>query len=209
MILVTLQPHIERGHLTSLLGSDDERVPGQVDQVMEQWEEKAVELMEPRLAYNLHKILVCGKGSVRLEEGVELKSPRLSRSLEGCHEMVCFIATVGRGIEKEVDKLTEENRLSDAFILDAMGSVGVENLVEQFYQRMLVDYRSQGRSLSLRFSPGYCDWPVSGQKKLFQLMAPELIGVELLESCLMESRKSISGVFGVCPLGRGRVRPAL
>ena len=47
----------------------------------------------------------------------------------------------------------------------------------------------------LRFSPGYCGWHVSAQKKLFEYLKPEEIGIGLNESCLMQPLKSISGVI--------------
>jgi hypothetical protein len=47
----------------------------------------------------------------------------------------------------------------------------------------------------MRFSPGYCGWHVSGQKKLFAALEPEEIGITLTPSCLMKPLKSISGVI--------------
>jgi hypothetical protein len=46
----------------------------------------------------------------------------------------------------------------------------------------------------LRYSPGYCGWHVSGQRKLFDYLLPEEIGITLRESFLMQPLKSISGV---------------
>ncbi|MEE9529870.1 MAG: vitamin B12 dependent-methionine synthase activation domain-containing protein [Syntrophobacteria bacterium] len=47
------------------------------------------------------------------------------------------------------------------------------------------------------------------QKKLFSVFDAEEIGVELLDSCLMEPRKSISGVFGIAPPGSPPHSPCL
>ena len=49
----------------------------------------------------------------------------------------------------------------------------------------------------LSYSPGYCGWHISGQKKLFAFLHPEEIGIRLLDSFLMHPLKSVSGVF-VC-----------
>jgi hypothetical protein len=53
----------------------------------------------------------------------------------------------------------------------------------------------------LRYSPGYCGWHISGQRKLFDFLKPETIGISLRESHLMEPLKSVSGVVIVGPAG--------
>jgi cobalamin-dependent methionine synthase I len=58
-------------------------------------------------------------------------------------------------------------------------------------------FRNQGKGVTLRFSPGYCDWPISEQKKVFELVQADMIGVSLNESFLMNPRKSVSGLFGI------------
>ena len=133
------------------------------------------------------------------------KSPKLSRTLKNSDEIVCFIATIGNAIEDEIIRLMDKKRIAEAYILDAMGSVVVESMVEQFHQRMEAKYTAEAKTVTLRFSPGYCDWPITEQKKLFTLFGSEFVDVELLDSCLMRPRKSISGVFGLMPNGNPKV----
>jgi len=80
-----------------------------------------------------------------------------------------------------------------------MGSVAVEDLVDKFQQTIKNECERVGKTVTLRFSPGYCDWPLTEQKKLFSLFEPEDITVQLLDSFLMQPVKSISGVFGIVP----------
>ena len=47
----------------------------------------------------------------------------------------------------------------------------------------------------LRYSPGYCGWHISGQRRLFAHLRPERIGITLHDSYLMEPLKSVSGVL--------------
>ncbi len=51
----------------------------------------------------------------------------------------------------------------------------------------------------LAYSPGYCGWDISGQRKLFEFLKPETVGISLGESCLMQPLKSVSGVFIIGP----------
>jgi len=54
-------------------------------------------------------------------------------------------------------------------------------------------------SLSNRYSPGYCGWPVSDQHILFSLFPEGFCGIELNGSALMTPLKSVSGVIGIGP----------
>lgn len=155
------------------------------------------QLVVPRLHYEAKKIESINNDTLHMVGGGAFGSPRLSKAMKDCETMICFLATIGSGIEKEIARLMEGNRLSDAYILDSMGSVAVENMVEEFHQGFTRGYESEDKWVTLRFSPGYCDWPITEQKNLFELFDSNGTGIELLPSCLMRPRKSISGVFGV------------
>ncbi|MHC4266624.1 MAG: vitamin B12 dependent-methionine synthase activation domain-containing protein, partial [Planctomycetota bacterium] len=47
----------------------------------------------------------------------------------------------------------------------------------------------------LSYSPGYCGWDISGQKKLFEYLHPGKIGISLNNTYLMTPLKSVSGVL--------------
>ena len=156
-------------------------------------------LVTPFLSYQIKKIESIDNGTVYLENGIELKSLKLSKVMKHCDDAICFIATIGSGVEKELARLTDEERLFDAYILESMGSMAVESMVDSFCKDMETKYNAQDKGVTLRFSPGYCDWPVAEQKKLFRILDAGQINITLTDSCLMHPRKSISGVFGIHP----------
>jgi hypothetical protein len=165
-------------------------------------------LVTPLLSYQIKKIDSIDNGAVYLENGIELKSWKLSKVMKHCEDALCFIATIGSGVEKELARLTDEERLFDAYILESMGSMAVESMVDAFFKDMETKYSAQDKGVTLRFSPGYCDWPVAEQKKLFRILDAGQINVTLTDSCLMHPRKSISGVFGIHPFdGANPVSP--
>jgi cobalamin-dependent methionine synthase I len=136
---------------------------------------------------------------VQLDETVEFTSAKLARTLKNADEIVCFVGTIGTGVEHEINRLLGKQKLADAYILDAMASVAVENMIDRFHDLMEKRFGEEDRTVTFRFSPGYCDWPVTQQKKLFNIFDTKEIDVELLDSCLMKPRKSVSGVFGITP----------
>lgn len=164
-------------------------------------------LMRPHLLFTKEGIKEIEHGRIHLHNGVTLKSAKLSRSLYDSEELICFLTTIGSEIDFEINSMMRQGRLSQAFIMDALGSVAVESAAEQFQQRMEAEYNKYNKAVTLRFSPGYCDWPIGEQRKLFQMFDPNTAGIELNDSCLMMPRKSISAVFGLYPFSGDSAHP--
>ena len=195
---ITINPNIETNELSRHFGASEyQGFSSSLSTKVESYSKKLDEFIVPRLHYKIEKINNIDKGSVSVNGGTTFRSQKLTRALQDSDEIVCFVATIGSNIEDEIDGLMAQRRLSEAYILDTMGSVAVENIVDQFHQCEEPSFFPEDRSVTLRFSPGYCDWSVTDQKTLFSLFDSEVTGVELLDSCLMQPRKSISGVFGL------------
>ncbi|MBE9547205.1 MAG: hypothetical protein IMF10_06900 [Proteobacteria bacterium] len=199
-LFAKIDPDFKRDELITLMGGGKSRKFSHSVQIkIGKLEARLRKLMKPRLSYRTEKIESINGKVVHLLKGLSFTSKKLSKTMENCDEITCFIATIGDGIEKEIALLTDDNRLSDAYIIDSMGSAAVEKMAEKFHQDMRNRYIAEGKSVTMRFSPGYCDWPIEEQNKLFSFFDPASTGVELTDSCLMLPRKSISGIFGILP----------
>ncbi len=200
MIKIKVKPKVDNYELARLFGgSRSSRFSRSTKTKIGDMERILIDRMEPSIYYLNRQIDSINKGSVHLQGGPVFKSTKLSKTMKQCGEIICFIATLGNGIGNEIKGLMDENRLSEAYVLDAMGSVSVENMVERFHKRESAKYKGEMKAITLPFSPGYCDWSLRDQKKLFNLFNSNQLNVKLTESCLMKPRKSISGVFGVTP----------
>jgi len=80
-----------------------------------------------------------------------------------------------------------------------IGSEVVEAAADKMHEMLCEEMQEIGLKISNRYSPGYCGWDVSEQKKLFQFFPEKYCGIQLLESCLMTPIKSISGIIGIGP----------
>lgn len=201
-------PIIEKAELAGLLGSDIFANISRATRLkIEKLEPIFEKLVKPSLCHRSKEIETVKKGTVHLEKGPEFKSPKLSKMLKNCDDIICYIATLGVGIDSEIKRLMDKKHMSEAYILDAMASAAADNMVETFHRYMKAQYEEQGKQVTLCFSPGYCDWPVTEQKKLFSLIESQEVEVELNDSCLMTPRKSISGVFGIHSNGETPYNP--
>jgi hypothetical protein len=197
---IHIQPTIENDKLAELLGGQKQKkLPKTILRKVQAAREKLNRLMKPSLHYRIVKPGVMDNGVVQLDETVDFTSAKLAKTLKNAEKIVCFVGTIGTDVEDEINRLLGKQKLADAYILDAMASVAVENMIDRFQNLMENRFSAEDRTVTLRFSPGYCDWPVTQQKKLFRVFDRQEIDVDLLESCLMRPRKSISGIFGVAP----------
>ena len=205
MQIATITPAIERDNLARFLGvRKGKQLTWSVARSIDIWNERINSLMEPQVAYVTRRILALEPGGVRIEGDLFFKSAKIARTLRECDTMVCFVATIDNGVEQQVNDLMERRRMSEAYVLDSMGSVAVENMVDRFHLRQENRYKKEGKSVTIRFSPGYCDWNIREQKKLFSLFDEGKLHVALRKgSYLMAPRKSVSGIFGVLPFDGG------
>lgn len=201
-------PIIEKNELARHLGGDEfGNISHSTRLKIEKMETIFEKLVEPSLYHQNTGIDSVEKGTVHLEEGPEFKSPKLSKMLKDCDDVICYIATLGDGVDCEIKRLMDNKHMAEAYILDAMASVAADNMVATFHRHMKDEYKDQGKQVTLCFSPGYCDWAITEQKKLFNLLGSRDVDVELNDSCLMSPRKSISGVFGIHSNGETPYNP--
>jgi len=113
--------------------------------------------------------------------------------------LAMFAVTIGEKISDEISRLFRVSDFALGAMLDTAASEGTDNLanfLESSYKASLqVRSGSNSSLVTMRFSPGYCGWDISGQLKLFEFLKPDKIGIRLNQSFLMQPLKSISGVI--------------
>lgn len=126
-------------------------------------------------------------------EGENATDSPLPHIIKNAEKLRLFAVTIGEDITEEINKHFDQNEFPIGSFIDSGASLTADNIVE------ILESRVQGafpnRSSTLAYSPGYCGWHVSGQKKLFQFLKPDKIGITLNDSCLMTPLKSVSGVL--------------
>ncbi len=134
-------------------------------------------------------------------EGENDKETPLGKTYRSSDNLALFAVTVGESVSAKISGLFRENEFALGSMLDSAASLSAEmaaQALERFYAGYL---KESGRFDStvgvMQFSPGYCGWHMSGQKKLFQHLRPDEVGITLRESFLMQPLKSISGVIVV------------
>ncbi len=134
-------------------------------------------------------------------EGNNDRETPLGDILRSSDSLALFAVTIGEPVSERIMRLFGNNDFPLGSALDAAASEGAEltaQVLESYYADLLKKSNGLDSSIGiLRFSPGYCGWHISAQKKLFDRLNPGEIGISLRESFLMQPLKSISGVI-VC-----------
>lgn len=131
-------------------------------------------------------------GQTKLEVG-----KRIASYMKEASALAVFVCTAGSLFTDLANEYLKQGDLPEAFIADAIGSVTVENAMDRIQQALEMEMNLHLLKISNRYSPGYCEWHVSGQQALFSLIDDNHTGVTLTASCLMQPIKSVSGIIGI------------
>jgi hypothetical protein len=136
------------------------------------------------------KNLMCGN--------IELSAGKMVVShLKNCLSIAVFVATIGKEISDRIKDFFNKNEPLTGFITDTLGSVAVESVVDWLEIKIAEIVKKKGFTITNRFSPGYCNWHVKEQQKLFSLLPENFCSISLTHSSLMIPEKSVSGIIGI------------
>ncbi|MFI8574517.1 methionine synthase [Rossellomorea aquimaris] len=126
-----------------------------------------------------------------------------------------FAVTAGVKIRQWAREMKEEGRFLESHALQALALETAEGLAERVHEMMRsrwgfpdpVDFTMQDRFRThyqgQRFSFGYPACPeLEDQKKLFKLIQPERIGIQLTDGCMMEPEASVTAMVFAHPEAR-------
>lgn len=118
-------------------------------------------------------------------------------ALNNSTEVAFFICTCGGKVELYAKQLMKDGHTLEGLIVDLAGSEIAEGVADFIHKKIESDMAEYGLKITNRYSPGYCNWQVSEQQKLFSLLTENNCGVQLTTSSLMLPIKSVSGIVGI------------
>lgn len=148
--------------------------------------------VQARHVLQKHKITVDENG-VTLDTGVRFFSRDLAQHLAGCTSALLLAATLGSKVDAAIRRLTLGS-LAEGATAQAVTASLIESYCDEVQSKIDTD----GLAQRPRFSPGYGDWNLAEQKKLFAVLdCAKLIGLTLTDGCMMAPSKSVTAVIGL------------
>ena len=121
----------------------------------------------------------------------------ISARLEKAERAVVFAGTVGIEIDRLIMRYTNLSP-AKALFFQAIGAERIESLCNSFCNDLKKEWDKKGLQTGTRFSPGYGDFPLTAQRKIFSLLTPEKrIGLTLNDSLLMTPTKSVTAIVPI------------
>ena len=122
-----------------------------------------------------------------------VNSKDLSINLSGCTKAIIFASTIGIDIDRLINKYLKISP-TKALIFQAIGTERIETLANAFNSEIKKTYNAT----KPRFSPGYGDFKIEEQKKIFEILnCCKNIGLTLNDSLIMTPSKSVTAIIGV------------
>ncbi|MEN8209273.1 MAG: vitamin B12 dependent-methionine synthase activation domain-containing protein [Candidatus Fermentibacteria bacterium] len=189
---------IDRASILSSQGiPEDAELSENFERIYGEAEELFRELAEPAG-------ILCGVSTSQFEDvfrGEGLNEP--SNPVEDIYRKSSFLAlfavTLGAVLSESVSELFDNGNYASGYMLDSVSSFASDKLTElaaAYLESVLAAEEPVPSSMRiLSYSPGYCGWNISGQKRLFEVLRPQEIGITLNESYLMSPIKTVSGVL--------------
>ena len=162
--------------------------------------EKCITEIQPKLfckaCYDRFDVLINADGSLNMGF-IDSDSKNLSKNLRDCEKIILFTATIGIETDRIIGKYSAVSPLN-AVVAQATGTAAIEawcDVLCRHFEEMEAD---AGNYLRPRFSPGYGDFPLTVQKRIFEVLdCSRKIGVTLTDSLLMMPSKSVSAIIGI------------
>lgn len=158
---------------------------------------EGVQLVEPVVLFRAFKLQAVVHERLTLERGMAITSKLLVQHCAAADFLVVAVCTVGEMIQRKVEDHFQEDPIL-GLALDAYGSAAVESLATEFCACVEGTAAQSDKKSTIPLSPGMVNWPVDqGQRQIFEILDPGVIGVRLTQASMMQPQKTISLVVGL------------
>ena len=132
---------------------------------------------------------------VTLDCGVRFESSDLARHLKGCQYLLALGATLGSRVDVAIRRMAVTS-VAEGAAAQAVAAALIESYCDEVQAKTdLADLGSLKQRP--RFSPGYGNWDLKEQSKMFALLDCKRIGLTLTDGLMMAPSKSVTALIGL------------
>lgn len=190
---------IRKDEILRMLGYEGNTQDPHLDEIIDDYMERASALLEPKAGFIIKKIIELErKSGILILEDAKLEIGKIiAVQLKDSESVVLFQCTIGVKVEQLYKELFAKGDSLEGYIVNLSGSEAAESVTEFLHQEIKKLARENQLNITNRFSPGYCNWNVKEQFKLFGMFPDNYCGISLTESAMMKPIKSVSGLIGI------------
>ena len=184
---------INRSDVLRYVGWFHDTLPPKMDKLVDRCISETAALCVPRWRFTRVSVQKTPEGML-LGNELLLTGNDARQLLDGCESAYLLGATIGVRVESVIRQkmLTAPD---EGVLFDAAASSAVEAVADRAEAAIR---EQEPQPLTVRFSPGYGDLPITVQPTLLKLLdAPRKLGLSLTDSLLLTPTKSITAILGV------------
>lgn len=190
---------IDLDQIHKVLGYEQGQLPEPFDTYLEEALSEAVNLNDIKATYRIIENVVIDPKSRTAEANGQLfkVGKTVCGELAASEHLAFYICTAGKQISEKSELLLKGDDPVLGYVYNVLGSSIAEAAADKIESFIKKEVESTGMKITNRYSPGYCNWSVADQHKLFSFFHDSPCGVRLTDSALMHPVKSTSGVIGI------------
>lgn len=190
---------VNENSILQLLGYDGKKADPFILETIKTSIKSSLSMLSPLGGFIIYKIeeLKSKEGLLLLKSTSFEIHKIIAAHLKNSEYVAVFYATIGKGLELQSSRHFHGGNMLEGYIYNLIGSEAAESAAEFVHQKIKNIANYAGYSITNRFSPGYCNWNVKEQFKLFGLFPDNFNDITLTESALMNPVKSVSGIIGI------------
>lgn len=184
--------------------SPGSEIPPELEEQIRSAYEKLKSVETPRAVWDFFDIET-NVASVSFAGGFCIEGQDIAGLLRGCRRAVLMAVTLGQSVDRLINRL-QATSMSEAVVLDACASVAADMFCDHV-ENEIAQRLSNREFLTMRFSPGYGNVPLSESVKIMEaLNTRKRIGLSATASGMLLPIKSITAVIGIANEKRDRKR---
>ena len=188
---------MDRVDISAIMGYTDGMIPAPFDAIVAEMTKEAADLIQAKAEVRILDNAQFDQCKLYIgDETLELE--RIIHAMVRASEQIAFfICTIGPEVPAKIKELSAGGLQLEAYSLDLIASEAVDMAMDVVQEALDEELKVHGLHLTNRYSPGYCDWNISEQQKLFRILPGEFTKISLADTSVMHPIKTISGIIGI------------
>lgn len=188
---------LDKNELYALMGYGNHTPPAYISEMTDEMFADICTCCIPLCGYMIYEGRFLERGKVKVRDTIFNTGLIIASAMKKAESIAVFTATLGCEFDNWLHQIKMEDDIVKEFVANSLGSIVAEGVVSNLMKTLEKEMLCKDLHISNNYSPGYCDWPLEEQRKLFTLLPDGISGIELTDSCLMIPVKSVSGIVAI------------
>jgi len=190
---------IENAFIEDYIGFTPGNAPEPFPEIITEIRREAGKILHPHGGYAIYNQIVIDRPWKRVvvNDTAFETDVVVTMRMQHASSVALFACTAGPEITAMAADYNRKGKTIHAYIVDSIGSIVVERAMDKIQERLKLQMQERGMNITNRYSPGYCNWDIREQAKLFAMLPDDFCGIRLTDSMLMKPIKSVSGMIGI------------